>query len=326
MDRAKLLEGTSSDTAFARAVRRASIEVRVTFGNGDLFNDDIEYATSAIGLRMLHSYFAVSTTFFTDFLSRLEAFLSPKEIKQLSSINAARLIRRERVEQGKMTADDELVVVLGVDEIDKTLIPSPSTEGRRRYLTPIIRSLGAEMCRSSGVFLCPVLVGTIVGDIKAVISKSSHSIAEVCPTPLDESEVHKILESRGWAPDLLESSELRRCVSDFGGVPLILEKFVELLETRFPFCTTTGEGISYGQLREDTRGEVLGKFAASVDDNLHDLKELLFSVLWRLEPISLKTRFGGLSIQDLQANGVLSLGEDGRIRMPIIYMVSRIGV
>jgi hypothetical protein len=278
---------------------------------------------------MLHSYFA-GTEKFAEFCDNLRSFLGEKTFERLHIIKASLLIRADMLQRGEMESMDNLILVLGIDEIDKVLIKdSDNPKERRRNLTPLIRALGEAVCGSlskkdSNVFLCPLVAGVVVGEVKQVISESSYLTEPLLPLPLNEMEVDNILKSRGWAPDVFRDPELGRCLSDLGGVPLILEAFVGKLESRYPHELERGGrgSISFRDIREETKAYMLEKVASYFADEADTLQELLFAVLWNRMSLSLKSRFGDLTVGSLQASGVLALNPQGRVLIPIIYLVS----
>ena len=327
MARAKVLEGSPADTAFAQALRKAHVDVRVTFSNGFSWQEN-DSPRAAVAIRMLHSYFA-GTEEFTEFCGNLRNFLGEKASDRLQIVKASLLIRTDMLQRGEMELMDNLVLVLGIDEIDKVLVEgSSSPEERRRNLTPLIRALGGAMCgfdsrANSSVFLCPLLAGVVVGEVKQVISESSYLTEPLLPLPLNGKEVENILKSRRWVRDVFRDPELGRCLGDLGGVPLILETFVEKLEARYPDVRERDPGISFRAIREETKAYMLQKVAQSFASKAKTLKELLFEVLWNRKVLSLDARFGDVTLDALQAAGVLALNAHGRILIPLIYLVSK---
>lgn len=324
--RAQALEGSPADTAFAKAVRKAHVDVRVTFGNGCGWQED-DKPRAAVAIRMLHSYFAGAEDF-TVFCGNLRNFLGEMAFAELKMVKASLLIRADRLQRGEMEPIDNLILVLGIDEIDKVLIDdTDSPKERRKNLTPLIRALGESMCgfdsrANSSVFLCPLLAGVVVGDVEEVIAKSSYFTDALLPLPLNASQVDNILKSREWAPNVYRSPELGRCLGDLGGVPLILETFVGRLEARYPDVQERDPGISFRAIREETKAYMLQKVARPFASKAKTLKELLFQVLWNGVSLSLDSRFGDVTLDDLQASGVLALNPQGRVLIPIIYLVS----
>ena len=321
------MEGSPADTAFAQALRKAHVDVRVTFGNGSGWQRD-EEPKAAVAIRMLHSYFAGKRPFLL-FCRESRNFLGEKEVERMDILMASYLIRTDMLQRGEMEDIDNLVLVLNIDEIDKVLIEeSSSREERRRNLTPLIRALGENMCgfdskANASVFLCPLMAGVVVGDVNEVIAKSSYLTEPLLPLPLNASEVHNVLQSRQWAPDVFRNPELGRCLGDLGGVPLILETFVEKLEARYPDVRERDPGISFRAIREETKAYMLQKVAQSFASKAKTLKELLFEVLWNRKVLSLDARFGDVTLDALQAAGVLALNAHGRILIPLIYLVSK---
>ena len=278
---------------------------------------------------MLHSYFAGDIGFML-FYRRLQAFLGIQQLRERTISEASLLIRADMLQSGEMEPMDNLVLVLGIDEIDKVLMESDSPKERRRNLTPLIRSLGEAQCgfasgENSSVFLCPLVAGVVVGDVEEVIAKSSYLTEPLLPLPLNALEVYDIMKSRRWAPDVFKDPELGRCLGDLGGVPLILETFVGRLEARYRDVRERDPGISFRAIREETKAYMLQKIARSFARKAKTLKELLFAVLWNRESLSLDSRFGDVTLDDLQASGVLALTAHGRVLIPIIYLVSRYG-
>jgi len=326
VSKAKWLEGKPEDMDFARAVRKACVEVRVTFGNGSGLQEG-EKPKAAIAVRMLHSYFAGNMTF-TRFLDQLTDFMGSQQVEKLTIRKACDLIRMDVLAQGSMEPVDNLIIVLGVDEVDKVLVmEAPDERGRRANLTPLIRSLGGSLCgagedAASSTFLCPLIAGVVVGEVTEVISESSHPIEELHPTPLEESDIHQILESRGWVPSVLHSLELKRCLADFGGVPLILETFVKEVEEGHPDIQHQYSDLPYASLRRRTVEYMLKKIYPSFVRLAGNLKGLLFQVLWNRELFTLESSFDGVTVDALQRRGMLTLGGDGLIRIPVVYLVS----
>lgn len=328
MRTAASLEGTPGDTDFARSVRKACVEVRVTFGNGSGWQEG-ENPGAAVAVRMLHSYFAGEMAF-TKFTKQLTDFMGSQQAERLSISEACDLIRMDVLAQGRVDPVDNLVLVLGVDEVDKVLIAGAvDVRERRSNLTPLIRSLGGALCgapekAASSTFLCPLIAGVVVGEVRTVISESSHPIMELHPTPLDESDVFNILRSRNWTAGVLESLELKRCLADLGGVPLILEAFVREVETERPGIREEEEAsdLPWALLRRRTLEYMVSKVYPVFFEYAPSLKDLLFQVLWNRGGFSLKSSFGDVTVDSLQRNGILSLGTDGLIRMPVVYLVS----
>jgi len=324
--RATVLKGSPADTPFARAMRKAHVDVRVTFGNGSVWQKE-DSPQAAVAIRMLHSYFA-GVIDFRLFYKKLLAFLGEQAFERLTISEAGDLIRADMLQRGEMEPIDNLVLVLNIDEIDKVLVQgADSPEQERRDLTPLIRALGGAMCGSdsreySSVFLCPLVAGVVVGDVEEVISKSSFLTERLLPLPLNALEVNNILKSRQWAPNVYRSPELGRCLGDLGGVPLILEAFVERLESRYPDVQERDSGISFRAIREETKAYMLHKLAQRFASKAKTLKELLFQVLWNGKPLSLDSRFGEVTLEHLQATGILALNSQGRVQIPIIYLVS----
>jgi len=57
------------------------------------------------------------------------------------------LIRSDVLARGSIAPSDNLVLVLGVDEVDKVLImDGADVRARQTNLTPLIRSLGGSLC------------------------------------------------------------------------------------------------------------------------------------------------------------------------------------
>lgn len=117
MRSAASLEGKPGDTDFVRAVRKACVDVRVTFGN-DAGWFAGEKPSAAIAVRMLHSYFAGHMTF-TDFFEELTEAMGFQQVGELLIYKACDLIRMDVLARDCMDPLDNLVIVLGVDEIDK---------------------------------------------------------------------------------------------------------------------------------------------------------------------------------------------------------------
>ena len=134
------------------------------------------------------------------------------------------------------------------------------------------------------------------------------------------------MKSRRWAPDVFKDPELGRCLADLGGVPLILEAFVETLEARYPHELETGVrgSISYRDIREETKAAMLGKVGYYLAEVPDTLSELLFTVLWNRESLSPESLFGDSTVDSLQSSGVLTLNPQGRVLIPIIYLVSEL--
>ena len=328
--KAKVLEGSPADTAFAQALRKAHVDVRVTFSNGFSWQEN-DSPRAAVAIRMLHSYFA-GTEEFTEFCGNLRNFLGEKASDRLQIVKASLLIRTDMLQRGEMELMDNLVLVLGIDEIDKVLVEgSSSPEERRRNLTPLIRALGGAMCgfdsrANSSVFLCPLLAGVVVGEVKQVISESSYLTEPLLPLPLNGKEVENILKSRRWVRDVFRDPELGRCLGDLGGVPLILETFVEKLESRYlhELKKRVKGSISFRDIREQTKSYMFEKVASYFADEANTLLELLFAVLWNRMYLTLKSRFGETTVGSLQASGVLALNSNGQVLIPIIYLVSEL--
>ena len=325
------MKGSPADTAFARAMRKAHVDVRVTFGNGSGWDNDHDSPRAAVAIRMLHSYFAGDIRF-TSFYNRLRAFLGIQQSRELTISKAGDLIRADMLQRGEMEPIDNLVLVLGIDEIDKVLVKEASSpRERRRNLTPLIRALGEAMCgyaseANSSVYLCPLVAGVVVGEVKKVISESSFLIEQLLPLPLNEKEVYDIMKSRRWAPDVFKDPELGRCLADLGGIPLILEAFVERLEARYSHELESGGrgSISFRDIRDETKACMLGKVGYYLADVPHTLQELLFAVLWNRRSLSPASRFGESTVDSLQSSGVLTLNPQGRVLIPIIYLVSEL--
>ena len=322
------MKGSPADTAFAQALRKAHVDVRVTFGNGSGWQDD-ESPRAAVAIRMLHSYFAGAEEFIV-FCENLRTFLGDKAFLRLGIVKACLVIRSDILQRGEVEPIDNLILVLNVDEIDKVLVKGlRSPEQRRRNLTPLIRALGEAMCgfdsrANSSVFLCPLVAGVVVGEVKQVISESSYLTKPLLPLPLNEKEVYDIMKSRRWAPHVYKDPELGRCLADLGGVPLVLEAFVENLESRYSHEVERGGrgSISFRDIREETKADMLGKVGYYLADLPETLQELLFAVLWNGESLSPESRFGDSTVDSLQSSGVLTLNPQGRVLIPIIYLVS----
>ena len=318
-----MIKGTPDDTAFAQAFRKAHVDLRITFGNGCHWHEKGS-PEAALSIRLLHAYFSCQAVH-AFFYKELKLFLGEDQAEKLTIYDAMQLIRADMIKRGEIDAKDMLVMVLAIDEIDKVLVDGPDVE-RRRNLTPMIRALGSAMCGAeskvdSSVFLCPLIAGVVVGDIHEVISKSSHPIMQLLPTPLNAPEVVSILRSRRWAPEVMRDPDLHRCLGDLGGVPLVLEKFVETLEVRYPDVCERGSGIAYGTIREETKAFMIRSIMPRLSEKANTLKELLFAVLWNRKRYNLSSTFGSLSLESLQATGFLTLDEKGRILIPIIYLV-----
>ena len=298
----------------------------MTFGNGSGWQEG-EKPKAALAVRMLHSYFSENRAF-TDFLGQLTDFMGVQQVERLTIRKACRLIRSDMLARGNMDPLDNLVLVLGVDEVDKVLIDVAGVEERRVNLTPLIRSLGEAMCgvevdASSSTFICPLIAGIVVGDVTEVVSQSSHSIVRLDPTPLNETEVANILASRGWVPEILQNPELKRCLADLGGVPLILEAFVREVEAEHLNFGSRIVQLPYGSLRDRTVNYMLQRVNTAFKEQTLNLKELLFRVIWNRSFFYLSDSFGDVTVDDLQRSGILSLGADERIRVPIIYLVRK---
>lgn len=330
LDRAKVLEGSPADTAFAQALRKAHVDVRVTFGNGSGWDDDA-HPRAAVAIRMLHSYFAGAEGFIV-FYNNVRDFLGERAFDRLRIVNACLLIRADMLQRGEIERMDNLVLVLNIDEIDKVLVKGLSSpEQRRIHLTPLIRDLGAALCgfdtqANSNVFLCPLVAGVVVGEVKQVISESSYLTKPLLPLPLNEKEVYDIMKSRRWSAEVFKDPELGRCLADFGGVPLVLESFVEALESRYPYELERGGrgSISFRDIREQTKANMLEKVGYYLADVPDTLQELLFTVLWNGQSLSPQSRFGDSTVDSLQSSGVLTLNPQGRVLIPIIYLVSEV--
>jgi hypothetical protein len=193
----------------------------------------------------------------------------------------------------------------------------------------MVRSLGSSLCPGTSEgpvnFLCPLLAGVVVGDVREVVAQSSHPMEWLMPTPLSQPEVMNCLESRQWAPALLKSPELRRCVVDLGGVPLVVEAFVKSLEARHAdYRQQPAPASVIRGAREDTKAYMVNRIMRTFRAEAANLQELLLMVLWNRENVRLSTRVGARTVEHLQAVGVLSLDEDERrIRIPLIYLVSQ---
>jgi len=161
----------------------------------------------------------------------------------------------------------------------------------------------------------------VVGEVRSVISESSHPIKELFPTPLTEPEIAKILESRGWVPEILQSLELKRCLADLGGVPLVLETFVREVEEEHPNISQQAVQLPYGAIRDRTMDYMMKNFHPAFIEQVPRLQDLVFRVLWSREAFYLRSSFVDVTVDDLQRSGILSLGEDRRIRMPVMYLV-----
>ena len=327
--RAEACKGKPNDPPFAQALRKAHVDIRVTFGNGSGWQTK-EDPKAAVAVRMLHAYFAGKGKF-RQFYKNLSRFVGVEGLQELGIEEASRLIRADMLNRGEMELMDNLVLVLGIDEIDKVLVRSfERPEERRVHLTPLMQALGEAMCGAelvvnSSVFLCPLVAGVVVGEVHDVISQSGYSIESLLPIPLNEKEVDNIIKWRQWASDVYRDPDLGRCLGDLGGVPLILEAFVGKLEARYPYVRERGSGISFRAIREEVKAYMLQKVAlydAAEARALDALKELLFAVLWNRRTFLLGTQLGDTSVGSLQASGVLTLNSDGQVLIPIIYLVS----
>lgn len=327
-EKAAALEGHTEDTPFAQALRKASLDVRITFGNGCSLGQD-ESPRSAIAVRMLHAHFAGRTSF-QAFAGSLRSFLGGADrVQALAMGDCLRLIRADLVARSELQATDDLLIVLGVDEVDKVLDRSASDlKQRRAFMSPLLVGLGTSLCgdMSEGpvTFLCPLVAGVVVGDVREVIAESSYLTERLVPTPLSQAEVINLLASRQWAPALLDSPELRRCVADLGGVPLVLEVFVQALEARHAdYKQARALPSIIKAARQAALTFMVNKFLPTFESKASSLQDLLFAVLWNREVMTLSTRFGDDTVEHLQATGLLSLDEIGkRIRIPLIYLVS----
>lgn len=156
----------------------------------------------------------------------------------------------------------------------------------------------------------------------AISESARHPIMELHPTPLDEADIFRIMRSRNWTAGILGSLELKRCLADLGGVPLILEAFVREVETECPGVKEETSDLPYAMLRRRTVEYMVKRINPTFVEYAPDLKDLLFRVLCNRQPFFLQSSFGGVTVDSLQRTGILSLGEDGLIRMPIVYLVS----
>lgn len=257
-------------------------------------------------------------------------FLGMGPNMELGPDTAAILIRQDCVARKLVGSEDNLVVVLGVDEINHVLLSSAEPLERRRSLTPLIRALGASLCRTAvteqeKVFICPLLTGTVIGDAEGVIAASSHSAIHLKPSPLTADEVHEIVISRKWAASIISDRNLNRTLEDFGGVPLVVSRFIELVEEEIRDCREAGahvDGVVLESLRRRTLERML-ESTKSLTSFPRQLKGVAVAAIEGRGEWLPCSEFGGITLESLQANGALSIGGNGMIQMPIIYLVSK---
>ncbi|RIB23969.1 hypothetical protein C2G38_759697 [Gigaspora rosea] len=211
------------------------VQILMTYNN-DCFPLNIEKtfgANAAIGLRILHHYFA-SPSYLNDFIGQMIAEFGDEPLKQKLSVPMAINIIAKSIR-----GDDifrPLLLYIALDEFQK-LIGAPFCKGdneheERQYLKEVILALGSAMCCKfsiNNVFIICHLAGTVLTPLSNVIASSSYRhITLPIPLllPIDINSLFEQLQlTKSW---WLNSLLLRATAYDIM-LPRGIEAFLEYI-------------------------------------------------------------------------------------------------
>jgi hypothetical protein len=183
------------ESAFAKAILSNDVvHIQVSYGNGEGFKQGVEKAfpETALSLRLLHSYFAGRDMTFAKFKIKLSGFLGRDPYrKNLEISTALEIIRDDWRRRFPAPNETHVIVVVGIDEVQRLLDEAAATETLQRVsLSKTFKAIGTAICSvgSGGIFLVPLLAGTTQGDLKAIINGSTYKGRNISPRVLEMGE------------------------------------------------------------------------------------------------------------------------------------------
>ena len=305
---------TCGDPELETLARNDTLTILISFNGDTKYDENFDKsASSSIGVRALASYFG----FPWDVLMR-EPFVSKITLKMcLETI--LKHHRRDFPEGAP-----ETVLYLAVDDVGG-IIPGALSGGDDKgegliFLKQITNSLGVLLITSPpGCFFVSVLTGTIFVPVTDILRASSHPYAVLGVPLLPFDEVEALLSNRDiidLPPEYLDAPEFLRLVADIGGVPRVVEWFLEFLDKNAagkPFETV---------LISRARGHIEAAFSARFKMVSSHISAIVRTFILR-SPVDIShvvTPGSKLTYGDLEAMGSIFLEYDEFISKHVVVI------
>ncbi|CAG8815160.1 43519_t:CDS:2, partial [Gigaspora margarita] len=299
-----------------------SVQILMTYNN-NLLPLNIEKslgANSAIGLRILHHYFASRSNLYY-FINQMITEFGDEPLKEILDISMAINIIATSIRGNDISRP--LLIYIALDEFQK-LVGAPFCNGdneqeKRQYLKEVILALGNAMCcefSNDNVFIICHLAGTVLTPLSSVIASSSYQYITL-PTPiLLSTDINFLFDQLELTKNWWLNSLLLRAIAYDIMLPRGIEAFLEYISI----------SISKGLLPADI-DYIQAANCARKKINLDSIssllaKEILVAIILQL-PVRRTSTICNYTWEYLESLGVLMLHpvdvNHYKVIMPYMY-------
>ncbi|GBB92697.1 hypothetical protein RclHR1_20430004 [Rhizophagus clarus] len=323
----------SADDSGKEDIRRAFsnlVVINITYGNGSpadpldiivgqtISNKAMKNAQASLAIRILFEYFQPQPRFGKFDYSSFRSLCNGISLSTVLRVIYYDIIKQKNLE---MTSNPLLVLVLGVDEINKLY------ELDKDSFKILINAIGGIMCNSpENIFFIPILAGTIEGPLEQYITGSMHQPLPLPLRLLDGRDAIGIGKAMNWFDDKYVSLHpyFRIGIDDIGGHVKTLEYFYRKFSEDLVQCEGDPYQVKVEEVMMVVKCAIDYKYRLSFNSRWLDvplIKAILDLPVDKYEKIKFGDN-GEISYQDLSSMGILNIEEKTTgcyIRLPYLW-------
>ncbi|EGG22656.1 hypothetical protein DFA_04786 [Cavenderia fasciculata] len=311
------------------------LHVNITFGNGSPLDTSVEtVARLSVAFRILFSYFlGPSNDYFLFRRSLLQQKFDLYDFQVRDAINIIVSDFKSRNNIG----DQDIIVTLGVDEFQKSLLDPVRAYGsrdefQRSYLKNVVLSVSSLLTSPpSGTFVSVVFAGTFLQPISEVINRaSSHHFIHISLPLLTRGEYQSVFmefAKDSVPPFDINNKALLIALDSTGGWPRPIEFFLRaLLERNAPFERPfrLQQTPTLRDLLTNITKLLATQYPLANNDSFlqlvcHSIVEDRIAIFDQPTPNS-------ITYGELQSNGAIFIANDDNgnqiVRLPLCFLIS----